>query len=506
MEHVRVARLALDYIERNLREEMRVDDVARAVHFSSSHFPVIFARVVGCTVAEYIRRRRLAYAAWDLALSGKRILDIALEYRFESQEVFTRAFKRRFGITPGAFRRNDYCVETMARMGPNRSHATITRGVRAVHEQSGMTANNETRRVLDGVMRVGFYNGGNQCPEDIPFPSCLAAVLRYLGEDFPWEPIRAHNMDWRLNMANVHLLGVTGMAFGLLWREGWHPDNADMMFVADPREVIDRAFRSVGYEYELVMKTGEADDEQIFREKIKRSVQEGHPVLGFGVLGPPECSLITGYDDDGEILIGWNFFQDVPEFNAGVTFEPSGYFRKRDWCRDTMSLILVGDKVAGHERHHTSREVLRWALHVARTPELFGRYSGLAAYDAWIRQIGNDADFATDDRDLLFQRHDVHNSAVGIVAECRSWAHSFLLDMAGKEPGMAEHLTAAAACYQQEHDLMWKVWGLVGGNGQPEAFLKFADPQIRQQIIAVVAQARQLDEQAAGHLEKAIQA
>ncbi len=36
------------------------------------------------------------------------------------------------------------------------------------------------RKVLDGVMRVGFYIGGDQCPEDIPFPSCLAALLGLL--------------------------------------------------------------------------------------------------------------------------------------------------------------------------------------------------------------------------------------------------------------------------------------------------------------------------------------
>ncbi|MGE5654502.1 MAG: helix-turn-helix transcriptional regulator [Bacillota bacterium] len=503
MEHVQATRIALDYIERNLREEIRVDDLARAVHFSSSHFPVIFAKVVGCTVAEYIRRRRLAYAAWDLALSSKRILDIALEYRFESQEVFTRAFKRRYGITPGFFRRNDHFVATMARMGPNRSYELIRKGVTMVAESQDVLMCSESRLVLDGVMRVGFYHGGDQCPEDIPFPSCLAAVLRYLGEDYRWEKIHSHNMEWRLNMANVHLLGVTGMVFGLLWKDGWHPDNADMMFIADPREVIERAFRSVGYEYEIVKKRGQPDDEQFFREKIKQSIQAGHPVLGFGIIGPPECSVITGYDNHGETLIGWNFFQDVPEFNQGITFEPTGCFRKGDWFKDTMSLIVIGSKLPTADCID-DREMIRWALHVARTPEVLGRNSGIAAYDAWMRQIGNDADFATDDRDLLFQRHDVHNSAVGIVAECRSWAHSFVLDMATREPRMAEDLRAAGECYQQEHDLMWKVWGLVGGNGQPEAFLKFADPQIRRQIIAVVAQARDLDIRAAEYLERAL--
>ena len=67
--------------------------------------------------------------------------------------------------------------------------------------------------------------------------------------------------------------------------------------------------------------------------------------LAPGPIGPPEPALITGFDEGGDVLIGWSFFQGLPEFNAGVEFEPSGQFRKRDWFRDPpgLSLVIIGE-------------------------------------------------------------------------------------------------------------------------------------------------------------------
>ena len=505
MDHISQIKQVLDQIEGRLREEITAESLARATFFSPSHLRHVFTRVTGCSLAEYVRRRRLAWAALDLALSRKRILDIAVEYRFGSQEAFTRAFRRRYGVTPGAFRRRRAYGEAMSRLGVYRSEAVIM-------EISQMDINGterpapdpQARRILDGVMRVGFYRGGDQCPEDIPFPSCLAAYLRYVGEDYPWLPLRSHNMDWRLNYANVHILGVSGMAFGLLWREGWHGDNADMMMVADPREVIRRTFAAVGYGYEIVHQTGDPGDEALYRRRIMASIDAGRPALAFGVVGPPECVLITGYDAGGDVVIGWSFFQDDPEFNAGVAFEPNGCFRKRDWFRDTLSLIIVGDRIPDHDPYQGDREALEWALHIARTPEVMGRHAGPAAYEAWAAQITDDAALDTDDVDVLRQRHEVHNAAVGVLAECRAWAGQFLWHMAEREPAMAEALGQAADRYTAQHDLMWEVWDQVGGNGHPEAYIRFAEPQVRRRIAEIILRCRALDEEAAGYLEQAL--
>ncbi|HWI65017.1 MAG TPA: AraC family transcriptional regulator [Symbiobacteriaceae bacterium] len=96
---------ACSFIERNLTEEIGYADVARVVAFSPFHFHRLFSAVVGESITEYIRRRRLTEAARQLVATRYRIIDIAIGCRFESQASFTKAFRRQYGITPGAYRR-----------------------------------------------------------------------------------------------------------------------------------------------------------------------------------------------------------------------------------------------------------------------------------------------------------------------------------------------------------------------------------------------------------------
>jgi hypothetical protein len=72
------------------------------------------------------------------------------------------------------------------------------------------------------------------------------------------------------------------------------------------------------------------------------------------------------------------------------------------------------------------------------------------------------------------------------------------------KPGTAEDILHAAACYAGEHDLMWQLWDLAGGNGNPEAHRQMADPAIRHQMVSIIQQARDKDAQAANHLEQAL--
>ncbi|WP_175498700.1 AraC family transcriptional regulator [Paenibacillus sp. NFR01] len=97
---------SIDYIERHLRDEaLQIRDIAGQAFFSLTHFYRIFQAMTGVTVKEYIRKRRLSEAASELLTTGNRIIDIAFDYGFDSQESFTRACSRQFGATPGDIRR-----------------------------------------------------------------------------------------------------------------------------------------------------------------------------------------------------------------------------------------------------------------------------------------------------------------------------------------------------------------------------------------------------------------
>jgi hypothetical protein len=362
------------------------------------------------------------------------------------------------------------------------------------------------RILLADVPRVHFYEGGEQSPEDVPFPSCLAACLRYMGEEYPWLTGQEHGRAWRDNWANIYILAHSGMAFGLRWREGWHMDNADHMMANDPNEIIRRAFAAVGYTYEIVHQRGTPEDEMIYRQRIEAALAAGRPVLAFGVVGPPECCLITGYDESGDVIMGWNFFQGLPPWNAGLEFEPTGQFRKRNWFAETWSLIVVGEKTGRPKAGPLNRETLRWALTVARTPKVYDHHTGHAAYTAWANQLADDAAFAGKNEAALREQHEAHNNVVGMLAECRWYASRWLRTIAPDEPAMAPALLAAAACFEQEHALMWKVWGAVGGNGHPDAWAALARPEVRRQVVELILQAREQDVEAAAHLERALEA
>ena len=95
----------LRWIEDRLDQPLTLDAIAAQAGLSPWHFSRLFAAAFGTGVIAHIRRRRLARAAIRLAGEpGLRLVDLAFDTGFESQEAFTRAFSRQFGVPPGRFR------------------------------------------------------------------------------------------------------------------------------------------------------------------------------------------------------------------------------------------------------------------------------------------------------------------------------------------------------------------------------------------------------------------
>lgn len=104
MTHNQEIQAALEYIETNLHEELTLDEISCFVGFSKFHFHRVFQKEVGISLIDYVKKRRLARAAAMLLSTNATILDIALTYRFESQEAFTRSFKSVYQLPPGRYR------------------------------------------------------------------------------------------------------------------------------------------------------------------------------------------------------------------------------------------------------------------------------------------------------------------------------------------------------------------------------------------------------------------
>jgi len=104
MDALRAIQESVEFIESHLDELPQVPEIARKAGLSTAHFQRLFHALVGETVVGYARRRRLSRSVEALIETDQRVLDIALEAGFESQEAFTRAFAQQFGIPPGRFR------------------------------------------------------------------------------------------------------------------------------------------------------------------------------------------------------------------------------------------------------------------------------------------------------------------------------------------------------------------------------------------------------------------
>jgi AraC family transcriptional regulator len=93
------------HIEGNLDADLSLNDLAEAAGLSPYHFSRLFTGRYGFSPMAYVRARRLEGAAGRLR-GGPSIslIDLALDCGFDSQEGFTRAFTRIFGVSPGRYR------------------------------------------------------------------------------------------------------------------------------------------------------------------------------------------------------------------------------------------------------------------------------------------------------------------------------------------------------------------------------------------------------------------
>lgn len=105
MDQAGIIRDLLSWLESHLDQPLSLDNVAAKAGYSKWHLQRMFKDITGNAIGAYIRARRLSKAAVALRLTSRPILDIALQYRFDSQQTFTRAFKKQFAQTPALYRR-----------------------------------------------------------------------------------------------------------------------------------------------------------------------------------------------------------------------------------------------------------------------------------------------------------------------------------------------------------------------------------------------------------------
>lgn len=95
-----------DYIEINLDKRITLSDVANNVNFSEYHFHRLFSKYSNETLKQFITRIKMERSAIYLAINSETsITEIAFKYGYNSSSSYNKAFKKRYGISPTKFRK-----------------------------------------------------------------------------------------------------------------------------------------------------------------------------------------------------------------------------------------------------------------------------------------------------------------------------------------------------------------------------------------------------------------
>lgn len=157
MEWTKAISTAVEFIERNLTNDITAEDVARQVNISSFYFQKGFSLLCGYTVMEYIRCRRLALAAGELA-DGAKVIDTAIKYCYDSPDSFAKAFYRFHGVTPSAVQKNSTMHKAFAPL-------KITLSLKGGYTMDYRIVKKDSFAVIGALKKFNYDNAKSEIPK-----------------------------------------------------------------------------------------------------------------------------------------------------------------------------------------------------------------------------------------------------------------------------------------------------------------------------------------------------
>ncbi len=485
-------RTMIAYIEAHIHEgKLDYAELERRMGFSYVHIRDFFKQNTGIPLGQYIRTRKLYASAFELLHTDKAIVNIALDYGFANHESYTRAFTKQMGMTPSVFRRE------RPLMGKSELADGIF-GIGLLREKERRsdvemrkkeTYHNEGSTILYGVPKVewGTY-GGNT-----PYPMCLKACADYLGED----------MDY------ASILVASGGAFRFTWNAtAWDMSNVDIYhtFTEGAEETVyEYAAKALGREFSMLGRTEKTTKEE-FIQFIRQHIDAGYPCIAQGIIGPPEACIITGYRENGNTLLGWNFFQNDKEFGGSVSFDECGYFVCDSWWEnmDTQAVMCLG---AVEKEPFTTMQVIKNAVKVMTGRQDRGYYKGVAGFAAWAQMLADNREFSGENASLLFERLLCEDDATTCLMDGRGCAAKYFNDLSVKlaetDAELAGKYRELAEVFAKERSLAEQMWSLLGNwdnmGQRPE---KLAEKKVREQSCMYIRQIEGLEVKALALLKE----
>jgi AraC-like DNA-binding protein len=95
---------AIDFMKKNVDQNLTLEQIAQAVNFSPSHFSLLFRKKTGFSPIEYFNHLKMQHACQYLLFTDKRVKEIALAVGISDQHYFSRIFKKTMGVSPQDYR------------------------------------------------------------------------------------------------------------------------------------------------------------------------------------------------------------------------------------------------------------------------------------------------------------------------------------------------------------------------------------------------------------------
>lgn len=480
MSYSSLAQAMINYVECHLGN-FDMTQMSETFGFSESYLRELFSKHVNMPIMQYYRKRRITVSAFEILHSGKKIVDIAFETGFSSHESYTRAFRKVFGMSPNRYRTD------RPPMGRKQLDAGVFGLERLTEKEKRsdifMSTQKQDSTILYGIRKIehGAYGSSTM------FPICIKAVSEYLGD----------------NVSYASIMAATGAAFRLVWNQAdWDLSNIDIYHtLRESNDIYSYGARALGRAFSFLGRD-EHTTKEAFTDFIKSNLAKGNPVIALGIIGPPEPCIVAGYDTDEDAVMGWNFFQNDPQFASAATTMDNGYFRCSTWWEntDTQAVMCMGDLTG---TPYGDEKILKMAAAVMEAREECTYAKGLQAYDAWRHMLLDEKWFKNNcGFDTLFSRLLVVNDAIGCIGDGRKWAAAYLEELAARYAkaenahtrDMVQACLSAAAHFRAVSSIAGEMMSLIGDWSDTGKMLQnLANRSVRENLGKLIDSARRED-------------
>ncbi len=476
MSYSTMAHALISYVESHL-ENFDMKEMSKGFGFSENYLRELFLKNMDMPIMQYYKKRKMIVSASELLHSDKRIIDIALQSGFSNHESYTRAFRKIFDMTPNQFRIDRPLI----------GRKQLDKGVFGLTHCTGkerngdnlMTKQDEKNTILYDIRKIeqGAYGSNTM------FPICVKAISEYLGDDVSY----------------AYIMAATGAAFRLAWnRTEWDLSNIDIYHaLRESNDIYQYGGKALGREFSFLGRD-EGTTKEAFAAFMKSAVTKGYPVIALGIIGPPEPCIVAGFESDGDVVMGWNFFQNDPEFSSEISTMDNGYFKCHTWWEntDTQAVMCIGAMIG---TPCADREVIKTAMDIMQGREENSYAKGIRAYEAWGKMLLDEKWFENAASfDELFSKLLVQNDAMTCIGDGRKWAAKYFEELSVKY-GKTEKAICLdiAEHFNRVSDIARKMMFLIGDWSNTEKMLQnFKSRLNREKLAELIVSAKAQDNMA----------